>query len=168
MSEPLEGLILIVDDDPEHQRLLVRALRRLGVQNRVCCLNDGEQMMAYFKGHSPYCDRAKYALPGILFLRLDLRALNGPPMLDWLHGSGVKTNARLFVYGERRTANELERIRNLGADLFVKQPVQEIDLLDLIYRFPEAWAIKVPEKSNDSVLPSLPLTSARSRSQPGS
>ena len=152
MRELLEGLILIVDDAVEDQRMLTRALRRLGVQNRICCLNAGKEMIGYLKGDDPYCDRLKYPLPGILFLNLELPIANGPPLLDWLHGSPMRENAHLFVYGQRRSVSEVERIHNLGADLFLKKPLQEIDLLDLIYRFPESWAIKVLEKPNDSVV----------------
>src|SRR3954451_1381527 len=153
-----EHLILIVDDAPEDPRILTRALRRLGVQNRICCLENGEQMRSYFKGDTPYSDRLQHPLPAILFLALDLRILDGPPILDWLQGSGIVANSRLFAYGERRTGSEIERVCKRGADLFIKKPFQEIDLLDLIYRFPESWDIGV-EKSGITVLPASQLRS---------
>ena len=159
MHKRSQDLILIVDDAPEDPRILMRALRRLGVQNPICCLENGEQLRAYVKGDTPYSDRLQHPLPAILFLALDMRILDGPPILDWLQGSGIDTNSRLFAYGERRTASEIERICKRGADLFIKKPFQEIDLLDLIYRFPESWDIGVLQKSSPTVLPGSQLRS---------
>src|SRR5436190_17187230 len=96
MREPLEGLILIVDDDAEHQRLLARALRRLGVQNSIYCVDDGTEMVRYFGGEGAYGDRVKHPLPRILFLNLDLPETGGHAGVDWIQGSVISSNPRRF------------------------------------------------------------------------
>ena len=149
--------ILIVDDRPDDQDILVRGLRGLGVRNPVSTLGNGHEAIRYLKGDSPYNDRSRHPLPGVIFLDLKLPLVSGFEVLDWIHGTGLKRNSHIFIYSEIGNVTNVRRIYALGADSFLRKPVQEVDLMNLIYHFPKFWDIKADlaegEASHSEVIP---------------
>ncbi|HUR45085.1 MAG TPA: response regulator [Candidatus Saccharimonadales bacterium] len=142
MEKPSENTILIVDDQAEDQHILTRTLRRLGVRNKIQSLWDGHEAIRYFNGDSPYSDRVKYPLPAIVFLDLNLPVVSGFDVLDWLRGTSMKGGSHVFIYSEVGNVSNVRRIYALGADSFVRKPIQEVDLMNLIFHFPKFWDIK--------------------------
>ncbi|MDB6032679.1 MAG: CheY-like response regulator receiver domain protein [Verrucomicrobiales bacterium] len=142
MDKSAEKLILIIDDQESDQQVLARSLRRLGVLNPVHRLGDGHEAMRYLNGDTPYGDRTTFPFPAIIFLDLNLPLVNGWEVLDWVHGLSLKGASELFVYSEVKNVNEVRRIYDLGADSFLRKPVNELDLMNLIYHFPKHWNIQ--------------------------
>jgi CheY-like chemotaxis protein len=139
----LEGnLILIVDDQPEDQSVLTWGLRRLGIQNPIFCLQDGHETIRYFNGEGRYSDRTNYPLPAVLFLDLKLPVVSGWEVLDWMHGCGLKGDCLIFVCTQFSHVSGMQRVYDLGADSFIKKPIHEVDLMNLIYHFPRPWRIQ--------------------------
>lgn len=142
MDTSAERLILIIDDQESDQQVLARSLRRLGVLNPVYRVGDGHEAMRYLNGDTPYGDRTMYPFPAIIFLDLNLPLVNGWEVLDWVHGLSLKGSSQLFVYSEVKNVNEVRKIYDLGADSFLRKPVNELDLMNLIYHFPKHWNIQ--------------------------
>ena len=128
-----------MDDQPDDQAVLTQALRRIGVRNRLLFLRDGHEAILYFNGDPLYSDRVNYPLPAVLFLDLRLPGANGWEVLDWLHGTGSKGDCHIFIYSRLNEINGLQRAYSLGADSFLKKPLQEINLANLIRHFPKPW-----------------------------
>jgi CheY-like chemotaxis protein len=149
VDKQIEKLILIVDDQAGDQSVLTYELRRLGVQNPILCLQDGHEAVRYFNGDAPYNDRINYPLPAILFLDLQLPVLDGWAVLDWLHGVQMKRESHIFIYSELGGVEQVQRVYTLGADSFLKKPVREIDLMNLIFHFPKPWDLKAPRRFVD-------------------
>ena len=143
MENAPENLILVVDDQPEDQHILTRTLRRLGVRNKIISLWDGNEAIRYFNGDSQYSDRKQFPLPAIVFLDLNLPVVSGFDVLDWLHGTSMKRRSHVFIYSEIGNVTNVRRIYALGADSFVRKPIQEVDLMNLIFHFPKFWDIPV-------------------------
>src|SRR4051812_36010521 len=142
VNKPLESLILIVDDQADDQAVLTYALRRLGIENPIFCLEDGHEAIRYLNGDGPYAERAKFPLPAALFLDLHLPILSGFEVLDWMHGCNLKREAHMFIYSSLSSVDQIQRVYRLGADSFLKKPVQEVDLLNMIHHFPKPWIMK--------------------------
>ncbi len=154
MEKASKNLVLIIDDLPDDQQLLVKTMRRLGVRNPVFNLSDGHEAIRYFNGDSPYGDRTRYPLPMLTFLDLKLPILSGFEVLDWMHGTAAKRDSHIFIYSEIGNVNNVRRIYALGADSFLRKPVQELDLMNLIYHFPKFWDIKAEGADENADAPS--------------
>jgi CheY-like chemotaxis protein len=142
VNKPLESLILIIDDQADDQAVLTYALRRLGIENSIFCLEDGHEAIRYLNGDGPYAERAKFPLPAAIFLDLHLPILSGFEVLDWMHGCNLKREAHMFIYSSLSSVDQIQRVYRLGADSFLKKPVQEVDLLNMIHHFPKPWIMK--------------------------
>jgi CheY-like chemotaxis protein len=145
LDKSSEKLILIVDDQESDQRILARLLQRLGVLNPIHLLRDGHEAIRYLNGDGPYSDRGKYPFPAIIFLDLKLPVLDGWEVLDWVHSIGLKGETRIFVYSEIKDTPEIRRVYSMGADSYLGKPLKELELMNLIYHFPNHWDIRADE-----------------------
>jgi CheY-like chemotaxis protein len=141
LDKSADKLILIIDDQESDQEVLARSLRRLGVLNPMHRVGDGHEAMRYLNGNTPYGDRAIYPFPAIIFLDLNLPMVSGWQVLDWLNGLSMKGASQLFIYSEVNNVDEVRKIYALGGDSFLRKPVNELDLMNLIYHFPKHWDI---------------------------
>jgi len=146
-------LILIVDDQSEAQSLLTWKLRQIGVQNPIHRLSDGHEAIRYLGGEAPYSDRINYPLPGVLFLYLKLPVVNGWEVLDWIHGCGMKRDCFIFVCTHFTEVAAMQRVYDLGAESFLKKPIQETDLMNLIYHFPRPWTLSASQAAEPLLQP---------------
>jgi CheY-like chemotaxis protein len=76
--------ILYVEDDPNDQVLVQRALRRLASPVVVMIVSDGDEAMACLQGRGRYNDRQSFPLPGVIFLDIKLPRKSGFEVLEWL------------------------------------------------------------------------------------
>jgi CheY-like chemotaxis protein len=135
-------LILIVDGQEEDQIALSHGLRRIGVRNTLHWLRNGREAIEYLTSASSTSDNLKYPLPAALFLDPKLPVLSGWEVLDWLHGQKTKPDFLIFICTRFTHLAGVQPVYGLGAHRIIKKPVQQIDLLDLIYHFPAPWRIK--------------------------
>jgi two-component system response regulator len=129
--------VLIADDKKEDRFLLNEAITHhpadLHVVGEVV---SGLQLVEYLSGKSEYADRARYPLPGLLFMDLRMPEMDGFQVLEWLqkhprHGLKVAVLADSSGIAYRSQALEL------GADFFYSKPIRETGLADAIKRFRE-------------------------------
>jgi CheY-like chemotaxis protein len=136
-----QKIILIVDDQADDQSVLSYMLTRVGVINPVFCLHDGHETIRYLNGDLPYSDRTRFPLPAAVFLDLQMPVMNGWQVLDWIHCVGLKNEMRIFVYSHPNNVGEVQRLYTLGADSFLRKPVDEADLRNLICQFAGPWQL---------------------------
>jgi len=137
-----EKLVLIVDDQTDDQGILSWMLGKVGVINPIFCLRDGHEALRYLNGDSPYDDRERFPFPAVMFLDLQMPVMNGWQVLDWIRNVGAKGAMRIFVYSQPKNVSEVQELYTLGADSFLRKPVNEIELLNVIKYFLEPWELK--------------------------
>ena len=141
LPNPKERPVLIVDGHTKDVTALTATLRRLGVQNPLHCLPDGQQAIDYLRGAAGYLDRLAYPLPSALFLDLKLPLVSGWEVLEWMARRKTKSDCIIIVCTEFTHLPVMQPIYGLGAHCIIKKPVEEIDLMNLIYHFPRPWRI---------------------------
>ena len=53
MAEPVKKMILLVEDDPDHELLTIRALKKSNIVNDVSIARDGEEAINLLFGSNP-------------------------------------------------------------------------------------------------------------------
>lgn len=114
--------LLIVEDNEDDLFLLNRALERAHVTNPVQSVRSGAELTKYLMGLGPYRDRQSHPLPGLIFLDLRLRDMQGTDVLSFLGSqkdfSGIQIIVWTAVIGQR----DAEEIRQLGIKCCVPKP----------------------------------------------
>jgi CheY-like chemotaxis protein len=73
--------ILIVEDNPGHQRLTEYALRKKGAPVRCTVVRDGQEVLDYLFRKPPFDDEAAYPRPDLILLDLNLPKRDGREVL---------------------------------------------------------------------------------------
>ncbi|RMD83355.1 MAG: response regulator, partial [Chloroflexi bacterium] len=85
-TEPL--VILLVEDNPDHTELIMRALSDHQIPNRIIHVSDGEAALDYLWRRAQFADPAISPQPHIVLLDLQLPRLSGLEVLQ-----EIKTSA---------------------------------------------------------------------------
>ncbi|HUR47818.1 MAG TPA: response regulator [Candidatus Saccharimonadales bacterium] len=133
--------MLIVDDQEPDRAMLIRLFNRLSLVNRVESVVDGQEAIRYLNGDGPYADRNRYGFPAVMFLDLGMPVIDGWGVLDWIKGVSLKGKMRVFIHSQLRNVEEVKRLYELGADSFLKKPVEESEFRNLMQHFSEPWQI---------------------------
>ena len=65
--------------------------------------------------------------------------VSGWDVLEWINGTGFKHPMSIFIYSHPSNVGEVQKLYRLGADSFVRKPIDEIELANLLFHFPEPW-----------------------------
>jgi CheY-like chemotaxis protein len=117
-----ESFFVLVADDAADDRLLLRTAMchatRLRITGEVA---DGDETIAYLKGHAAFRNRKKFPLPDLLLLDLKMPGKDGFAVLEWLRTQKFR-NLTVVVLTGSMQPEHIKRALDLGADLFQIKP----------------------------------------------
>ncbi|MEQ9200831.1 MAG: hypothetical protein RLN80_12650, partial [Rhodospirillales bacterium] len=65
-------VILMADDDPADILLTRRAFEDAALDNTLCTVADGAELLAYLNGENEYADRDRHPYPDLVLLDLNM------------------------------------------------------------------------------------------------
>lgn len=152
-----DNFFVLVADDSVGDRLLLRTAipqaRRLRI---ICEVSDGDEAIAYFKGHAGFGDREKFPLPDLLLLDLNMPGRDGFEVLKWLRTHPVRNNLTVVVLTASMESEDIKRALDLGADLFQVKPRSQRDRHAMVMALEEHLVNSAQATARLSVLPTLP------------
>jgi CheY-like chemotaxis protein len=115
-SKPIR--ILIVEDNPDDEVLLLRELKKAQLGQQIRVIADGNRALNYLTD-------AKYKCEDLLavFLKLDLPTGGGIKLLEAIRGADRLKHLPVIVMTSRTDEEELDKCRVLGASAYVSKPV---------------------------------------------
>jgi two-component system response regulator len=111
-----ERTILLVEDNPDDVELTLRALRKNHVRCQVDVAVDGVDALGYLHGTR--------ALPVFVLLDLRLPRLSGHEVLERIRKDPRTRLLPVVVLTSSREKEDLERCYALGANSYVRKPVE--------------------------------------------
>ena len=134
-----EGVIAIVEDDPDDVALIKRAFRRAEVSNPLVFLSDGDSAVSYLEGSGPFADRDGAQHPMLMLLDLKLPRRSGLEVLEWVRGRADLNPLTVVVLTSSREARDLQRAYELGVTSYLVKPVHFDELLNLTRALKLYW-----------------------------
>lgn len=130
--------LLLVEDNPQDELLILRALRRANVANRIDVVRDGQEALDYLFRDGGYAGRDG-ALPAVVLLDIGLPRLSGLQVLERLRND-VRT-ALLPVVILTSSDEERDRLVSYenGANSFVRKPVDFAEFAETVARLGVYW-----------------------------
>ncbi|MCC7219910.1 MAG: response regulator [Candidatus Contendobacter sp.] len=131
--------ILIVEDNPQDEMLMLRALRKANVANRIEIVRDGQQALDYLFGEGEFASRNPKDLPAVVALDIGLPRLSGLEVLERLRAD--PRTAVLPVVILTSSDEERDRLKSYqnGANSFVRKPVAFAEFAETIVRLGFYW-----------------------------
>ncbi len=132
--------ILIVEDNPQDERLILRALRKANLANTIDVVRDGQQALDYLFVEGEFAARAP-GLPAVILLDIGLPRLSGLQVLERLRAD-PRTHL-LPVVILTSSDEERDRLQSYenGANSFVRKPVEFAELAETVARLGVYWLL---------------------------
>jgi len=134
-------VILLVEDNADDELLTLRALKKNNIRNEVIVARDGSEALDYLFGTGVHSGRDLSVMPQVILLDLKLPKVDGFEVLDRVRASEL---TKLLPVVILTTSNEdQDRIRGygLGANSFVRKPVEFEKFIDAVRQLGLYWLI---------------------------
>lgn len=131
--------ILLVEDNPQDELLILRSLRKANLANEVDVVRDGQQALDYLFREGEFAQRAGAGLPTVMLLDIGLPRLSGLEVLEHLRAD-ARTHL-LPVVILTSSDEERDRLRSYenGANSFVRKPLDFADFAETVARLGIYW-----------------------------
>jgi len=131
--------ILLVEDNPQDEMLIMRALRKSNLANRVDVVRDGQQALDYLFCQGEWIDRRGDDLPAVVLLDIGLPRLSGLEVLARLRAD--QRTSLLPVVILTSSDEEQDRLRSYEnrANSFVRKPLDFAEFAETVARLGIYW-----------------------------
>ena len=133
--------IILVEDNPDDAELVIRALRKSGIQNPLVHLKDGEQALNFLFCKGPYEDHHLPPCPRLILLDIKMPKVDGLEVLR-----RVKSDQRLrlipvVLLTSSKEDKDINESYELGANSFVVKPVEFDRLIKTVQGLGLYWLL---------------------------
>jgi CheY-like chemotaxis protein len=121
--ETSEVEILIVEDEPTDVQLILRALKKGNLANRVFVARDGAEALDFLFGTGTHAGRDAADVPKVVLLDLKLPKVGGIEVLRQLKADPRTQAVPVVVMTSSREEPDMEACYRLGVNSYVVKPV---------------------------------------------
>jgi CheY-like chemotaxis protein len=114
-------LIVMIEDDEGHARLIEKHIRRAGVTNDIVCFRDGASALDFLLGEGG--GRKKTGAPCVILLDLNLPDMTGTDILSRIKGDRRLRRSPAIVLTTADDQREIQRCYDLGANFYITKPL---------------------------------------------
>jgi len=131
--------IILVEDNPDDERLTIRALRRGNVINEILVARNGEEAIAMVLNANP--------LPSVVLLDLKLPKVDGLEVLRQIRANERTHKLPVVVLTSSSEEGDIIDSYDLGANSYVRKPVETDKFTEAIRQLGMYWAVvnELPE-----------------------
>jgi len=133
--------ILLVEDNPDHIELTLRALKGNRVVNGIYVVKDGQQALDYMYRRGEYSDKSKAPRPGLILLDVKLPKMDGFEVLRQLKKDPDLKSIPIIMLTTSSREEEVAKGYTEGANSYVTKPVNFSEFVQKIKDIQLYWAI---------------------------
>ncbi|ELS31912.1 MULTISPECIES: response regulator [Pseudanabaena] len=125
--------IILVEDNPDDERLTIRALRRGSIANEILVARNGEEALAMVLSSNP--------LPSVVLLDLKLPKIDGLEVLRQIRANERTHLLPVVVLTSSSEESDIINSYNLGANSYVRKPVEIEKFIEAVRQLGLYWAV---------------------------
>ena len=132
-----DNLILLVEDDPDHEALAIRALRKANVANEIRVARDGAEALEYMEG----IIRGENTAPQLVLLDLKLPKVEGLDVLRAIRASDRTALLPVVVLTSSDEERDIVASYRLGVNSYIRKPVNFTDFAEATKQLGMYWLL---------------------------
>ncbi len=133
--------LLLVEDNPDDEALTLRAMRKQNLANQIDVVRDGQEALDYLFAQGNYSDRDSEDLPQVILLDLKLPRVDGLQVLEQIRTNELTKNVPVVILTSSNEEQDLVRSYNLGANSYVRKPVDFEQFLEAARQLGLYWLV---------------------------
>ena len=130
-------MILLVEDDPDHEALAIRALRKANVANEIQVAHDGAEALEYLKaaagGDKP--------MPQLVLLDLKLPKADGLEVLRAIRLADKTALLPVVILTSSDEERDIVSSYRLGVNSYIRKPVNFTDFAEATRQLGMYWLL---------------------------
>jgi DNA-binding response OmpR family regulator len=130
-------MILLVEDDPDHEALAIRALRKANVANEIQVARDGAEALDYL---SAVADGTK-TIPQLVLLDLKLPKVDGLEVLRSIRAADKTALLPVVVLTSSDEERDIVSSYRLGVNSYIRKPVNFTDFAEATRQLGMYWLL---------------------------
>lgn len=127
-------MILLVEDDPDHELLTIRALKKSNIANDVRVARDGAEAVDLLFGEKPI-------KPQVILLDLKLPKVEGLEVLRRIRESAETRMLPVVVLTSSDEERDVVRSYQLGVNSYIRKPVNFNDFAEATRQLGMYWLV---------------------------
>jgi len=133
--------VLLVEDNPDHAELTLKALKDGNVLNEIVWVKDGEAALDFLYHRGRYADATKAPRPGLILLDLRLPKVDGHEVLRQIKGDEDLRSIPVVMLTTSEREDEICESYKAGANSFVSKPVRFADFVERVRSLKLYWVL---------------------------
>ncbi|MEB3244771.1 MAG: response regulator [Vampirovibrionales bacterium] len=155
---PQTKVILLVEDNPDDERLTLMGFRENRILNEIVVARDGVEAINYLEGKGDYADRLGGATsPQLIVLDLKLPKVDGIEVLKHIRQSEHNQYTPVVILTSSTEERDIVESYQLGVNAYVQKPIDFMDFTEAVKHLGMFWLL-LNQAPNDAL--KGPLTSA--------
>jgi CheY-like chemotaxis protein len=140
-----QRVILLVEDDPDHELLTIRALRKSNIVNEIKVARDGEEAIEVL-----FSDGTNALLPQVILLDLKLPKVDGLEVLRRIRESDRTRMLPVVILTSSDEESDIVRSYKLGVNSYIRKPVSFTEFAEATRQLGMYWLVlnECPPNSN--------------------
>jgi len=134
-------IILLVEDNADDAFLTLRAFKQQNIANEIVVVSDGEEAIDYLFMTGVHEHRDPDASPGVVLLDLKLPKVTGLEVLQRMRADERTKRVPVVVLTSSKEQRDIIASYDLGANSFVRKPVNFTEFLDATKQLGLYWLV---------------------------
>jgi len=134
-------VILLVEDNPKDEALTLRALKKNNIVNDVVIARDGVEALSYLFGAGTDDGVHINPMPQLVLLDLKLPKVDGLQVLEKIREDERTRRLPVVIFTSSNEEEDVIRSYNLGANSYVRKPVEFEQFLDATRQLGLYWLV---------------------------
>lgn len=135
------GVILLVEDNPDDQKLTVRALKKNNISNKIVIAADGAEALEYLFATGRFAGRDARERPSLVLLDLKLPKVDGLSVLGQIRADDRTRLVPVVVLTSSAEEQDLVRSYALGVNSYIRKPVDFLEFVDAARQLGVYWLV---------------------------
>jgi two-component system response regulator len=133
--------ILLVEDNPDDERLTLRALKKNNITHEVVVARDGVEALDYLLGRGKHESRDTTQQPALVLLDLKLPMLNGLEVLEAIRADERTRLVPVVILTSSLEEPDLVKGYSLGANSYIRKPVRFDEFSEVVRNLGLYWLV---------------------------
>lgn len=132
------GRILLAEDSPDDQALIVRALQKARIDNEVVIARDGVEAIEYLEGQGRFSHREP-GRPILALIDMNMPRLSGLDVLQHIRQNERTRQIPSVILTTSDEERDLHASYDMRANSFVRKPIDYIEFNETVAQLGNYW-----------------------------
>ena len=144
---PRDHIILLVEDNPDDERLTIMGFKENKIANTIVVVRDGAEAIDYLSCTGNYTDRDPKQQPQVVVLDLKLPKVDGIGVLRHIRSHEATQFTPVVILTSSKEEKDLVESYKLGVNAYVQKPIDFNEFTQAVTHLGMFWLLlnEVPQ-----------------------